>query len=253
MRSRLLLIVALALSACRSAPPYQGLEAADLHALAQREFEAGDYEEAARALNRLFVAFPSYGRTVEARLLLADAYFRDEQFITATAEYRRFLDRFPTDPQAPVAALGLCLASAATSPTIERDQSATEDAQLVCGNIALDYPGTPQGIEAGRIAGEMRKKLAEKLHTVAQYYFRRKFWDSSIVYWDMLEKQYPDTEFAPRALFGIMQAYEEIGYQDLVAETRQRILETYPTSIEGRLLAGDSATTATAGRSGGGL
>ena len=72
----------------------------------------------------------------------------------------------------------------------------------------------------------MRLKLAAKLHSIGEYYFRRKFWDSSIVYWDMLEKQYPDTEWAPRALVGIMRAYEEIGYQDLLAETRQKILDS---------------------------
>jgi len=69
--------------ACRSAPPYQGMEANDLHALAELRFREGDYDEVERALNRLFVAFPSYTRTPEARLLLADAYYADEQYITA--------------------------------------------------------------------------------------------------------------------------------------------------------------------------
>ena len=53
----------------------------------------------------------------------------------------------------------------------------------------------------------------------------------------MVEEQYADTEWAPRALLGIMNAYEEIGYEDLVAETRQKILDSYPTSEEARGLA----------------
>ena len=245
-----LALVALLALACKTAPPYQGLEAGDLHALAQRKFADKDYDEAERALNRLFIAFPSYERTTDARMLLADAYFADKQYITATAEYRRFIDRFPSDPKAPVAALGLCLASAATSPEIQRDQSATEDAEVVCGNVAADYPGTAQGTEAARISGEMRVKMAAKLHSIGEYYFNRKFWDSSIVYWDMLEKKYADTEWAPRALVGIMRAYEKIGYQDLVAETRKKILDSYPNSAEARTLAGD--TVAAAVRTGGG-
>src|SRR5687768_1386706 len=98
-----------ALTACRSTSPYQGMEAADLHALGQQEFEAGEYEDAQRALNRLFIAFPSYERTPEARLLLADSYFRDEQYITASSEYRRFVDRYPGHASAPVAGIGMCL------------------------------------------------------------------------------------------------------------------------------------------------
>jgi outer membrane protein assembly factor BamD len=225
-----------AFTACRTTPPYQGMEANDLHALAELKFREGDYDEVERALNRLFVAFPSYSRTPEARLLLADTYFTDEQYITAASEYRRFIDRYPQDPRAPIAAIGLCNSSAATSPDIQRDQSPTEDAEVVCRNVATDYPGTPQGEEAARIAEQMRLKLAQKLHTIADYYFRRKFWDSSIMYWDMIEKGYPDTEWAPRALLGIMRAYEKIGYEDLVEETRKKILDSYPNSPEAREL-----------------
>jgi outer membrane protein assembly factor BamD len=185
MRGRLFApLSALLLFACRSAPPYQGMEAADLHALAELEFRQGDHEEAQRALNRLFVAFPSYARTPEARLLLADSYFADEQYITASSEYRRFIDRYPGDPRAPIAGLGLCKSSAATSPDIPRDQSPTEDAQVVCRNVSADYPGTPQATEAAQIAADMRVKLAEKQYEIGEYYFRRKFWDSSIMYWD---------------------------------------------------------------------
>jgi outer membrane protein assembly factor BamD len=238
------------LSACRSAPPYQGMEAADIHALAEREFQAGDYNEVQRALNRLFIAFPSYARTPEARLLLADSYYADKQYITAASEYRRFIDRYPGDARAPIAAIGLCHSSAATSPEIQRDQSPTEDAEVVCRNIAADYPGTPQADSAKAIADQMRLKLAEKLHTVADYYYRRKFWDSSIMYWEMIEKDYADTPWAPRALLGIMQAYDKIGYQDLVAETRKKILDSYPTSPEAQGLATD--TTAAPVRTGGG-
>jgi outer membrane protein assembly factor BamD len=253
MRPRLLAAIVLALisSSCRTANPYQGLEAADIHALAERSFQAKKYEEVQRALNRLFIAFPSYERTPDARLLLADSYFADEQYITASAEYRRFIDRYPGDARAPIAAIGLCHASAATSPEIQRDQSATEDAEVVCRNVATDYAGTPQGEEAAKIADSMRLKLAEKLHTIAEYYFRRKFWDSSIMYWEMIERDYADTTWAPRALVGIMQAYEKIGYQDLVAETRKKILDTYPASPEARQLTTDSTAAAPAPTGGG--
>jgi outer membrane protein assembly factor BamD len=243
----LALALVAALTACRSTQPYQGMEAPDLHALAELKFREGEFDEVERALNRLFIAFPGYARTPEARLLLADSYFTDKQFITAGSEYRRFIDRYPSDPRAPIAAIGLCRSAEATSPDIQRDQSPTEDAELVCRNVATDYPGTPQAEEAGRIAEQMRIKLAEKLNEIAEYYFRRKFWDSSIMYWDMIEKQYPDTVWAPRALLGIMRAYERIGYQDLVEETRKRILDSYPNSPEARDLAAGAPPPAGAG------
>lgn len=252
MRFRRLVLLTIVLSAaCRSRPPYQGMEAADLHALAQRRFDEQKYDEAERALSRLFTAFPSYERTNDARMLLADSYFADKQYITAESEYRRFIDRFPGDAKAPVAALGVCRSSSAQSPPIQRDQSATEDAEVVCRNIAADWPGTPQAATAAQIAEAMRLKLAEKLNAIGGYYLRRKFYESSVVYFEMVEKQYADTPWAPTALLNIMKAYEKIGYEDLVAETRKKILDSYPSSPEAKGLSSDStAATAQVGTGG---
>ena len=88
----------------------------------------------------------------------------------------------------------------------------------------------------------MRLKLAEKDYEIGEYYYRRKFWDSAVMYWDKVEKDFPDTIWAPRALAGIMRAYDKIGYQDLVQETRQRILDKYPNSPEAREVTTGGAT-----------
>lgn len=236
-----LALVALLAVACRAALPYQGLEAGDLHALAQTEFDAGDYEAAQRALDRLFVLFPSYARAPEAQLLLAESYFRRKQYISAAAEYGRFVDSYPSNPAAADAAMSRCRSSAALSPSVQRDQEPTREALVVCGNVVADYPGTAAATEAGSIAEQMRVKLAEKLYDIADYYFRRKFYESSITYYEVIENDYADTSWAPKALLGIMKAYERIGYEDLVEETRTKILDSYPTSQEARDLANDIA------------
>jgi len=207
------------LSACRSAPPYQGLGATALHEIAERAYSVGDHDEVVRAVDQLLVLFPDYERAPEIRLLLAQSHLDEEDYFLALAEYQRFLDRFPSHASAPDAALGMCRSSAALSPDIQRDQSYTDEAEVQCTNVAVDYPGTAAAEEASRIAREMHLKLAEKLHNIANYYYRRDYYDS-----------------APRALLGIMRAYQEIGYDDLVQETRQKILDSYPDSEEARSL-----------------
>ena len=246
MRSRLPVTVALVLSAaCASAPPYQGVAASELFAIAQDAFEIEDYQEAQQAFDRFLLSFPSDDRAPQARMMLAESYFLDEQYITALSEYRRFLNRFPDHASAPDAALGTCRSSAALSPNIQRDQSYTTAAEDVCGNVVADYPGTPAADEARETAQQMRLKLAQKLHEIAEYYFRRGFYDSAIIYWEMVEEQYADTPVAPTALLGIMRAYEEIGYDDLVEEARQKILDMYPNSEEARGLANSASALAT--------
>lgn len=239
------------LSACRSAPPYQGLGATALHEIAERAYAVGDHDGVVRVVDQLLVLFPDYERAPEVRLLLARSYFDEEDYILASAEYQRFLDRFPSHASAPDAALGMCRSSAALSPDIQRDQSYTEEAEVQCTNVAVDYPGTAAAEEASRIAREMHLKLAEKLHNIANYYYRRDYYDSAIIYWEMVENQYADNDWAPRALLGIMRAYQEIGYDDLVQETRQKIIDSYPDSEEARSL-GDFVTGSTVEASPGG-
>lgn len=234
----------LLVAACHAPDPYRGLEAVDLYALATQKFDAGDYDEAQQALDRLFIAFPTYERAPEAQLMLAETYVRRKQYITAQAEFTRFIDRYPTNPQASDAALRRCMAAAALSPKVQRDQKPTEDAVVVCGNVVSDYPGTNAATQASTIVGDMQLKLAEKLYDVASYYYRRKYYESAITYYQMVEDDYARTTWAPKALLGIMKAYEKIGYQDLVEETRKKILDSYPTSDEAKELAGSGTPTA---------
>jgi outer membrane protein assembly factor BamD len=241
------LAIALLLAGCSSAPPYQGFTADQLWGVAEQAYQAGNHSEAQRALDQFLITFSTDDRAAEARMMLANSYFEDEEFVTALSEYQRFIDRFPTHADASVAALGMCRSSAAMSPSIQRDQAYTAEAEEVCGNVAEDYPGTPAAQESARIAGEMRLKLAQKLYEIADYYFRRKFYDSSIIYWEMVEDQYADTTWAPKALLGIMMAYQEIGYDDLVQETRQKILDSYPDSPEARELAASASAQAPTG------
>lgn len=240
----LLGLAALLTGGCASAPPYQGLTADEIHALAQREFDSGDYDDAIEALGRLLLTFPNYDRGPEARFLLARAHYEEEEFILASSEWQRFLDRYPTHAAAPEAALGMCRASAELSPDPQRDQRYTQQALVVCRNVVQDYPGDPAALEAARIANAMRGKLAQHLYEVGDYYFSRDLFDSAIIYFQMVDEQYGDTEWAPKAVLSIMRAYEEIGYEDLAQEARERLLNVYSDSPEARDLVNGGAEEA---------
>jgi outer membrane protein assembly factor BamD len=242
MSSRIVRIAALAglafgLGACASSPRYEGMAAGELWTMAQREFDRGDHADAAETLERLQAVFPTFERAADAQLLLARAYFEDEKYVTAQVEYTTFLDRYPAHPSAVDAALGVCRSYEALSPISQRDQTFTEQAATVCRNVQRDYAGAPQAEEARRISDEMHDKLARKDYDTASYYLRRDFHDSAIIYFEAVLSSYPDTEWAPRALVGIIEAYTEIGYEDEVEAARERLLAQYPDSPEARALA----------------
>lgn len=244
LRFTALLLPFLATAACASAPRFAGMTADELFAAGEREFEEGDWEEAAEILDHLLlrVADPSFARAAEARYMLAQAYFNNEDYLTAQGEYVRFVDRFPGHEQAPEAALGICRSFAALSPIPERDQTYTEQAVTVCRNVVLDYSGFDDEVaqEAQDIVNRMRSKLGEKVYLNARHYFDREFWDSAIIYFEDIVENYGDTQWAPKAIVGMIEAYGEVGYDEEVEQWRQTLLNSYPDSPEARAIANGS-------------
>lgn len=234
-------LIAVLLVGCGGGDRYQGMDAETLFRLAETEFEQEDWQDAIDALERLRLNFPDWTRIAEARMLLADAHFRDEEYLTARSEYQRFRERFIQHPLAVVAALGECRSLAALSPHPQRDQTHTREAITVCGNVTVDYQGTPQAAEARAIREELRYTLAEKEYLTASHYFRRRQWDPAIKYYEFVVNLYPETEFAPQALLGLYRANLRIGYDDLAEEARERLLREYPDSPAAAELRADGA------------
>jgi outer membrane protein assembly factor BamD len=215
---------------CGGGDPYQGMDPDALFRMAQSEVEEEDYGNAIDVLERLTLAFVDWPRIPEARLLLADAYFGDGEYLTARSEYQRFRDRFVGNPRTVDAALGECRSLAALAPHPQRDQAYTRDAITICGNVTIDYAGSPQATEAGQVRDSLRHTLAEKEYLTAAHYFRRKQYDPAILYYQFVVTLYPETEFAPQALLGLYRANGAIGYDDLAEEARTRLLQEYPDS-----------------------
>jgi outer membrane protein assembly factor BamD len=223
-------LAAALLTGCGGGDPYQGMDAEALFRLAENEYAEGDYGNAIEVLERLTINFTDWSRIADARMMLADAYLEDGEYLTARAEYQRFRDRFVGHPRAVDAALGECRSLAGLAPDPRRDQTHTRDAITICGNVTIDYAGTPQASEAQQIRESLRYTLAEKEYLNASHYFRRDQYDPAILYYRFVVDLYPETEFAPLALLGLYRANLEIGYDDLAEEARTRLLRDYPES-----------------------
>lgn len=238
-RTKLLTLSALFLAACSSANPYLGMDDERMYAYARQKFEEHDWDGVIQSLDRFFASFGGSALSEDARMLQADTYFAKHDYLTARSEYQRFLDRYPGSARAVVAALGMCRSLVELSPIAQRDQEYTEEAITTCRNVASDYAGADQAQEAGRLADEMRLKLAEKEYLNATFYYRRELYDSAIKYFGFVAQLYPDTEYAPKALKGLYEVNKAIGYDDLAEDARKKLLDQYPDSPEAASLRTD--------------
>lgn len=239
-----LLTASAGLAACGAGMSrYQDVPPGELFAMAEADMAAENYDNAIRILDRLLVANGDWERLPEARLALGNAHFAKESFLTARAEYQRFLDRYAGHPGSPDASLGICKSLSALSPRPQRDQGYTQEAMGSCRNVVVDFAGQTQAVEAAQISNELRHVLAQKEFMNAEFYFRRQMYDSAILYYQFVVNLYSESEYAPEALLGIYLSNQAIGYQDLADVAKDRLMLEYPSS--------EAATTLTAGDSGG--
>ena len=225
-----LTLAVLGLAACSGADPYQGLDAETLFLTAETEYDEGEYDNAIDAFERLMVAYPGFERLPNARYLIAESYFGKGEYITARSEYQRFLDRYVGHELSASAALGMCRALAELAPNPQRDQGYTVEAITMCGNVIVDYAGSPEALDAASLRESLRDTMAEKEYLNARHYFRRKQFDPAIKYFEFVVDLYPESDFAPQALLGVYRSNQEIGYDDLAGEARDRLLREYPDS-----------------------
>lgn len=226
--------VALAvLTSCASSgPPLQRLGPDELWSRGVEQFEARKWQAAIDAFERLALEYPTHPRVEEARFRIGESYMNREEYLTATSEFLRLVTDYPTSELADDARLKACEAYVALSPKIPLDQEYTRAAIDHCQALVAYYPDSDLAVRAREIVARMRAKLAEKVLYSGNFYMRRGAFDSAIVYFEDVATQYADTPVAPKALYQLVQVYEELGYEDEEEAAKQRLLQQFPDSEE---------------------
>ncbi|MGD2154259.1 MAG: outer membrane protein assembly factor BamD [Gemmatimonadales bacterium] len=238
-RLALLLLVGPAVLGCpKELPP--DLPADELYRIGLQKYENRDWGGAIEALQSFVYADPAAARVDSAQLLTGEAYFNQKQYLTAASEFLRLAQDRPAGRLADLARYRACESYYELSPRPELDQEFTEQALVECRSVALLYPGSPYAELAMRRAEELTNKIARKYYLNAVYYFRRKAYDSAIVYLEYMLETFRGSAVEPEALLKLYETYVKLGYTDEADQTRDRLLRDYPDSPEAKELVGNS-------------
>jgi outer membrane assembly lipoprotein YfiO len=234
-------VLALALAGCASTGMHlEKLDSAGLFARGKQELEAHHWDNAIAAFDRLTLQDPGYDRAQEARFDLAEAYFGKGQYVTAASEFDRLASDYPLGAWADDARFGVCRSYARLSPPVALDQTYTQSAIDHCKSLVAYYPNSPFVPRADSVVQTLTEKLAEKVLNAGQFYLRRHAFDSSVIYFEDVLKQYPGTNSAAQALLGMVKAYDSLGYKEDADSARQRLLREYPKSQAAKTLAANT-------------
>jgi len=241
-RRGLLAMVLLALPACGPrGPSLEQMEADALFQQGMERLQARKWSDAILAFERFSLVHAAHPRAAEARYRLAEAFMGRGEYITAAVEYNRLASDFPAGPWADDARYGVCTAYYELAPPPQLDQEYTRTAIDHCQSLVAYYPESDYVARAQERIAELTARLAEKEYIAAEYYFRRRAYDSSLIYYQAVADTFAQTPWAPKALLRMHEAYQRLGYETEARETRERLLREHPTSPEARQLSGAAA------------
>jgi outer membrane protein assembly factor BamD len=200
------LIAALTLAGCAAK---KKLSADEYFTQATNDFETGAYQLAAQEYRDLLDQYPFNDHGEEAEFRIAQAHFLQGNMAEAIAAFTDFQRRHPTSPQLPFVgyALGLCYAR--QMRTIDRDQSAAQNASNYFATVIQQYPNSPFAELAREQMAHCQSSLAAHELYIAEFYTARDNKKAAEMRLLDLLGRYNKTTEAADALSQLAQIYRE--------------------------------------------
>jgi outer membrane protein assembly factor BamD len=210
-------------------------------AIAQ-EFEKGErFEEALRRYNDIKNKFPYSSYATKAELAVADVYYLQESYAEAQVAYQMFKDLHPTHPQSDYVQFRIGLSYYQQLPsTIDRDLTLANDAILNLSDLIKKYPNSEYVKEAKEKRTAAIKMLGEKEEYIADFYFKRKVYESALTRYEGLYKNYGGLGFDAKALARASVCATKLGDDSKAKKLNGLLNEKYPNSPEADAAAKES-------------
>ena len=219
-------------TACRPAFQPRGFpSSAALFSASLAEYNAKRFDNAVTGFERLTLDLSARDTLLPlAHWYLAQAHEMKKEHLLAASSFARLAESFPDDSLAPAA---LLLAGRAYSELWRRpdlDPTYGDLAQIQFRQLATLYPDSPLKKQADSASFDIDERKAERDYGTGMHYVRRKAYESSLIYFKDVVKNYPLTKTARDALMEMVVVYRrpELRYLPEAAETCQTLRTGYP-------------------------
>ena len=192
-------------------------------------FRRGDFGHALISFRRVqFEVSPTQPEMAEARYFLAECSFQLGDRTTAALEFRKVADEFPNSEYAPLALLRAGDANLRQWRRPELDPEPGLTALATYQELQGRYPGTDAAARALLHVKQLNEWFADKDYKNGMFYFRRRAYDSAIIYFKDIIATFASTRRVADALLRLVDSYRAIGYAEELKEACANLRQYYP-------------------------
>lgn len=217
-----------------------GWSASRLYAEARDARADGDWDKAAKLLEKLEARFP-YGRyAMQAQIELGYVYWKSGDTSSAIAACDRFIKMHPNHPAVDYVYYlkGLInfnedlgyMAYLSLQDNSERDPKAARDSFDAFKMLITRFPNSKYTPEAIQRMNFLVNSMASQEVNVAKYYIRRGAYLAAVNRAQNAIKEYPNAPAIEEALYVIYVAYDKLGMNDLRDDAMRVMQKNFPNS-----------------------
>ena len=238
-RLRLLLLALTGLGAAACSRGFDVRRYADnserLYEVALREYNGRRWDNAVAAFERLTTDLSARDTLLpRAYYYLARAHDRRDEHLLAAQSFSRLAETFPDDTLADDALFGSARAYQLLWRKPALDPQHGQQAIATYRTLLSTYPDSPLAAQASARIGGIEEWLAVKDYDSGMHYFRRKAYDSAIIYFKDVVRNYPNVPKARDAYLRLHEAYRRIRYTEDARETCDTLRQRYPADRDVR-------------------
>ncbi|MCS7019689.1 MAG: outer membrane protein assembly factor BamD [Cytophagales bacterium] len=201
----------------------------------------GDYYRAGILLEDLVPIIRGTPEAEKAQFYWAYCYYKQGQYETSAAEFKKFHDTYNRSKFAEEALYMHCYSLYMSSPPLHLDQANTITAIDAFQDFINRYPNSAYAQQAAGAIVALRAKLETKAFKNAKLYQQLERYKSAVIAYDNFQKDFPDSRYQEEVAFRKLEAQYDLAQNSYMDKKRERFIEVvrmyqvfvdkYPKSI----------------------
>ena len=189
-------------------------------------YEKGQYQKAQSLFELVLSSIAGKSEAEKATYQYAYTHYHLKQYLTAAYYFKNFSNTFINSPFREEAAFMSAYSNYQLSPSYRLDQANTQQAIEEFQLFVNLFPQSKRVEECNTLIDQMRRKLEEKAFAEGELYYNLRQYQSSVISFDNLLRDYPESPDAERVRYLVARSEYLLSENSVLEKKTERYNET---------------------------
>ncbi|HOC24173.1 MAG TPA: outer membrane protein assembly factor BamD [bacterium] len=221
-------VILAAASGCGGTKMRANMTLEERMAAAMELYEKRDYLDAKNQFRVITLSYSGSTVADKAQFYLGECHYGMKEYILAASEYERLLKVYPNSEWVDDAKFKLGMSYFKLSPKYSLDQDYTHKAIREFQEFLEEFHRSDLVKQVQEKLTECREKLALKVYSSAEQYYKLGYYDAAAVYYNVVLDEHYDSKFSPLAQYYLGECYRHMRKPVEALEAFRKMADKFP-------------------------